>query len=121
MKIAIPSATDEGLASMRSGHFGHTPFFTIVEYEDSGTITSGESVQNVDHDEAGCGGVIQYVLTLGVDGILTAGMGMRPLMGFTQNGVTVYSDTDTPNVGEVAQKFARGEVAQMSPDQACHH
>ena len=48
-------------------------------------------------------------------------MGMRPLMGFTQNGVTVYSDTDTPNVGEVAQKFARGEVAQMSPDQACHH
>ena len=47
MKIAIPSATDEGLASMRSGHFGHTPFFTIVEYDDSGTITSVESVQTM--------------------------------------------------------------------------
>ena len=34
MKLAIPSETDLGLMSMRSGHFGHAPYFTIVEIED---------------------------------------------------------------------------------------
>ena len=31
MKVAIPSETGEGLTSVRSGHFGHTPWFTIAE------------------------------------------------------------------------------------------
>ena len=78
MKLAIPSETDAGLESIRSGHFGHTPYFTVVEFDDDKNIVSAEPVKNVDHDEYGCGGVIQYVMTLGVDGILTVGMGMPP-------------------------------------------
>lgn len=121
MRIAIPSETDQGLSSVRSGHFGHAPYFTIVTYADDGTIQGVESVKNVDHDQNGCGGVIEYVLGLGVDGILTVGMGMPPLMRFTQGGVTVYAETETPLVGDVARKFAAGQVARMSPDAACRH
>lgn len=121
MKLAIPSETDEGLASTRSGHFGHAPYFTIVNYNNDMNIISVESVKNVDHDEFGCSGVIQHVLGLGVDGILTVGMGRPPLMRFTENGVTVYSETQTPNVGDVAKLFARGNVSRMSPDVACSH
>lgn len=121
MKIAIPSETADGLKSMRSGHFGHTPYFTVVEYDDAMNIISAEPVANVDHDALGCGGVIDYVLGLGVDGILTVGMGMPPLMRFTQNGVIVYSERCTPGVGDVAQLFAEGRVDRMSPDQACNH
>ncbi|MBR3181687.1 MAG: NifB/NifX family molybdenum-iron cluster-binding protein [Eggerthellaceae bacterium] len=121
MKIAIPSETADGLLSMRSGHFGHTPYFTIVEYNDAMEIVSAEAVKNVDHDEFGCGGVIEYVLGLGVDGILTAGMGMPPLMRFTENGVIVYAEVETPYVGDVALKFAEGNVTRMSPDMACNH
>lgn len=121
MKIAIPSETADGLAAMRSGHFGHTPYFTVVEYDDDMNIVSVEPVKNVDHDQYGCGGVIDYVLGMGVDGILTVGMGMPPLMRFTQNGVIVYSERFTPNVGDVAQVFAEGLVERMSPDDACNH
>ena len=121
MKLAIPSETADGLNSIRSGHFGHTPYFTIVEYDDSMNIVGVETVKNVDHDQYGCGGVIQYVLTLGVDGILTVGMGMPPLMRFTESGVIVYSEVETPLVGEVAKRFAEGKVFRMSPDQACSH
>ena len=67
MKLAIPSETADGLASTRSGHFGHTPYFTIVEYDADMNIVSAESVKNVDHDQFGCGGVIEYVFGLGVD------------------------------------------------------
>lgn len=121
MKIAIPSESADGLASVRSGHFGHTPYFTIVEYDDAMNIVSAEAIQNVDHDQYGCGGVIEYVLGLSVDGILTAGMGMPPLMRFTENGVIVYAETETPYVGDVAKKFAEGNVVRMSPDMACNH
>ena len=121
MKLAIPSETSDGLQSMRSGHFGHTPYFTIVEFDNDMNIVSTESVKNVDHDQYGCGGVIEYVLGLGVDGILTVGMGRPPLMRFTENGVIVYSETNTPNVGDAAKLFAMGAVIRMSPDMACNH
>ncbi len=121
MKLAIPSETADGLTSTRSGHFGHTPYFTIVEYDNDMNIISVESVKNVDHDQFGCGGVIEYVLGLGVDGILTVGMGRPPLMRFTENGVIVYSEVQTPNVGDVAKLFAEGKVDRMSPEAACNH
>lgn len=121
MKIAIPSETNEGLASMRSGHFGHCPYFTIVEFDDAKNIVNVESVKNVDHDQYGCGGVIDYVMTLGVDGILAVGMGTPPLTRFTAAGITVYSERETPNVGDVAKIFAEGKVAVMDPTTACRH
>lgn len=34
MKIAIPSETDAGLESIRSGHFGHAAYMTVVEFDD---------------------------------------------------------------------------------------
>jgi predicted Fe-Mo cluster-binding NifX family protein len=121
MKLAIPSETDAGLASMRSGHFGHCPYFTIVEFGDSKDIIGVESVKNVDHDQYGCGGVIDYVMTLGIDAILTIGMGRPPLTRFTAAGITVYSETQTPMVGDAAKLFADGKVNVMSPDAACAH
>ena len=121
MKIAIPSETGEGLDATRSGHFGHAAYFTIIEFDDDMNIVSAEAVRNVDHDEFGCGGVIEHVLGLGVDGILTAGMGRPPLMRFTENGVVVYAETSTPNVGDVARLFAEGRVQRMSPKAACAH
>ena len=120
MKIAVPSETDMGLESIRSGHFGHTPYFTIVTIED-GEIKGVEVVKNVDHDAEGCGGVIDYVSKLGLDGIMTVGMGMPPLMRFTNAGITVYSERETPQVGAAIQKFIDGQVAVMSPDDACSH
>ena len=121
MKIAIPSEANTGLESMRSGHFGHAQYFTIVTFDDGMNVTEVESVQNVDHDVAGCGGVIDFVSGLGVDGILTAGMGMPPYTRFTNSGITVYSDTTQPKVGDVVALFAEGKVAPMDPNNVCRH
>lgn len=121
MKIAIPSESSTGFDSIRSGHFGHAPYFTLVTYTDDMDIENVESIQNVDHDAVGCGGVIDFVSSLNVDGILTAGMGVPPFTRFTNQGVKVYSDTTEPNVGKVAQMFAEGKVALMDPSAACRH
>lgn len=121
MKIAVPSENAQGLASLRSGHFGHAPYMTIVELDDQNNVVSVESKANVEHGEGGCGNVIQHVLGMNVDGILAAGMGMRPLMAFTNGGMTVYFETTQPIVGPAIALLAEGKVRAMTPDDACHH
>ena len=121
MKIAVPSENANGLESVRSGHFGHAPYLVIVELDDGMNVVSVESVKNAEHGPGGCGNVIEYVLGLGLDGILAAGMGMPPLMRFTQGGMTVYFDATEPIVGRAIALLAAGKVRMMAPDDACHH
>lgn len=120
MRVAVPSDTDQGLESTRSGHFGHSPYFTIAAIE-NGKIEKVEVFKNVDHDEHGCGGVIQYALSLGIDAIVVRGMGQPPFRAFTQNGASVFIDATAPTVGDVLQKFIDGNLRQMTLDQACVH
>ena len=57
----------------------------------------------------------------GCNAIVAAGMGMRPLMGFNQVGITVYYDAEHPIVGDAVRAVAAGEAPIMSADQACNH
>ena len=121
MRVVVPSETNETLDSVRSGHFGHAPWLTVVDFDNNNKPVSVTAVQNADHDTAGCGGVIEHVMGLNADAIITAGMGWPPFTRFTQAGIAVYVERETPNVGDVLVKFVAGEVALMSPDDTCKH
>lgn len=121
MRVVVPCETSEGLDSVRSGHFGHAPWLTVVDFDDNMKPISVDVVKNADHDTAGCGGVIAHVMDLGADAIIAAGMGMPPFMRFTQAGVAVYIERETPGVADVLVKFVAGECVCMSPDDACRH
>ena len=97
LKLAVPTMGKAGLDSERSGHFGHCDCFTIVDIE------------------------VGLLSDAGVQGIVAAGMGMRPMMGFQEAGIAVYFDNQTPNVGDVAKMVAAGQVPTMGPENACHH
>lgn len=119
MKLAVPTMGKAGLDSERSGHFGHCDVFTVVDIED-GKVSGAASVQN-NHDEGGCLAPVALLASEGVDAIVAAGMGMRPLMGFADAGITVYFEAETPNVGDVVELVAAGKVPVMSTDNACAH
>jgi len=121
MRIVIPCETDQCLDAPRSGHFGHAPWLTVVELDDQMQVTSVQAVRNADHDTMGCAGVIDHVMSLNADAIITAGMGMPPLMRFTNAGIVVYADRTQPTAGEVLARFVAGDVYRMSPDDACRH
>ena len=104
MKLAVPCDTPLGLMGQRSGHFGHCAFFAVCTIED-GEIKNVETVQNVDHDAVGCGGVIDFA----------------PYTRFTNGGMKVYIDQTEPLVGKAVAKFIAGEVPEMRLDQACRH
>lgn len=121
MRVVIPCETDQLLDAPRSGHFGHAPWLTVVDLDEAGAVTSVEAVKNVEHGEGGCGNVIVHVMGLNADAIITAGMGMPPLMRFTEAGVVVYADRSVLTAGEVLALFMSGQVARMSPEDACQH
>lgn len=119
LKLAVPTMGEAGLASERSGHFGHCDCFTIVDIED-GQITGTSKLDNPPHEEGGCLRPVKLLSDAGVDAIVAAGMGMRPMMGFSDAGIAVYFDNQTPNVGDVAKLVAAGSVPTMGPENACH-
>ena len=121
MRVVIPCETNEGLDAPRSGHFGHAPWLTVVDLDDQLDVTDVQSVKNADHDTMGCAGVIEHVMGLNADAIITAGMGMPPLMRFTGAGIVVYADREMPTAGAVLARFVAGDVYRMSPDDACRH
>ena len=120
MKLAVPTMGAAGLDAQRAGHFGHCDCFTVA------TITDGEigevaAVDNSPHEEGGCLRPVRLLADAGADAILAAGMGMRPLTGFAEAGITVYFENETPGVGDAARKVAAGGVPVMGPENACHH
>lgn len=119
-KLAVPTMGPAGLESERSGHFGHCDCFTIVTIAD-GEITEVGALDNPPHEEGGCLRPVGLLADAGVEAIVAAGMGMRPMMGFADAGITVYFENQTPNVGEVAKLVAVGQVPTMGPENACHH
>ena len=120
MRIAIPTMGEGGLDCERSGHFGHADCFTVVEVE-GGEIGKVSVIDNPPHAEGGCIRPVGILADNGIDAIVAAGMGMRPMMGFAQAGITVLYESQTPNVGEVARMAAAGELPAMGEEHACHH
>lgn len=119
MKLAVPTMGKAGLESERSGHFGHCDCFTLISIED-GKIAQIEELSNVAHEEGGCLAPVMLLKEAGADAIVAAGMGMRPMMGFADAGITVLFDNTTPIVGDVAQKVIAGDVPEMGAENACH-
>lgn len=120
LKLAVPTMGEASLASERSGHFGHCDCFTIVNIE-NGEIMGISELANPPHEEGGCLRPVSLLATVGVNAIVTAGMGMRPMMGFNDVGITVYFENQTPNVGEVVKLVAAGSVPVMGAEHACNH
>ena len=118
--LAIPSALPGGLEAGMGMHFGHCDIYTIVQIED-GAIKSVGTLPNVPHQQGGCLAPVQHLASHGVTALLAGGMGMRPLMGFNQAGITVYYDAEHPIVGDAVRAVAAGEAPIMSADQACNH
>lgn len=119
MKLAVPTMGEAGLGSERSGHFGHCDCFTLIDIQD-GAVVSVEGLANPPHEHGGCLAPVALLKEAGADAIVAAGMGMRPMMGFADAGITVLFDNTTPNVGDVVSKVISGDVPEMGAENACH-
>jgi len=86
MKIAFTSDEKNGLNSTMSYHFGHCPYFVIVEIEGN-NILKVESIENPMAQEHSAGDLPNFMKELGIDVIATGGMGPKAQEFFAGFGI----------------------------------
>jgi len=118
MLIAVPSDEPGGLAAPIADHFGHCAIFTIVKIED-GEISEVTTIDNQGHEEGGCMAPVMFLKKQNVDALIAGGMGMRPLTGFQQEGITVYFRGEATTVGDALQAYVAGKCEEFGQSQTC--
>ena len=114
-KIAVTADMDNGLDSPVSGHFGHCKAFIVSTVED-GEIVKVEAVPNLGHTS--CAEPVNRLASLGVDVLITMGMGMRPYMHAQQVGLTVVKSGNA-TVGDAIASYLKGVGELMDRDGLC--
>ncbi len=117
-RIAVPSNGNGGMDGQRSGHFGHCDVFTFIDVENS-EIKSVSTLQNKEHVQGGCMVPVNLLAENNVNALIVGGIGMRPLMGFKQVGITVYHDAERTDIKPVVEDLIAGKLAEIRNDQVC--
>ncbi len=116
--IAVPSCAPGGIDAEISAHFGHCDLFTLVEIDD-GAVTKVDFLPGVAHQHGGCMVPVDLLADRGVKILIAGGMGMRPLMGFSEVGIDVYKNGGAAKVGQAIQSFLSGSMTKFSPESSC--
>ena len=117
IRVAIPSDDDAGLESIRSGHFGKCNYYTLVDIADE-EIVAVQTMKNGGHVVGGCDVPVRLLKSWDVNKVVVAGIGGRPLAGFLQQGIQVYSGLgDT--VSETVLAYNQGQLGPIRQDQVC--
>ncbi|MBR5485787.1 MAG: NifB/NifX family molybdenum-iron cluster-binding protein [Oscillospiraceae bacterium] len=109
MKIAVAS-----MGTIVAGHFGHCENFTIVEAENA-QIVSMTSIPNPGHKP---GFLPNYLADMGVEVIISGGMGGGAVDIFNQRNVEVIVGA-MGDVKETVEKYLKGEL--KSTGSVCHN
>jgi len=117
-RIAVPSMGNGGLDGQRSGHFGHCDVFTFIDVVD-GQINQVSTLQNQEHVQGGCMVPVNLLADNNVNALIVGGIGMRPLMGFRQVGISVYYDDQRPEIRPVVEDLIAGNLPLISDNQVC--
>jgi predicted Fe-Mo cluster-binding NifX family protein len=118
MRIAVPSNGAGGLDGTRAGHFGHCDVFTVIDCE-NGEIVDVTTIENVQHVQGGCMVPVNLLAENNVNALLVGGIGMRPLMGFKQVGITVYHEAERTEIKAVVTDLIAGKIPEITSDQVC--
>lgn len=108
MKIAVAS---EG--TRVTGHFGHCENFNIYDAE-NGKITASQSVANPGHRP---GFLPNFLGDLGVNVIISGGMGGGAIEIFNQRGIEVITGA-AGDAAQAAQSYLAGKL--RSTGSVCH-
>ena len=108
MKVCFTSDEQNGLESVMSYHFGHCPFFVIVDVD--GTIVHNvESIPNPLAEEHNAGDLPAFMKERGIDVIITGGMGPRAEQFFESYGIKTATGA-YGKVKDVLGAYLKGEV-----------
>ncbi len=120
MKIAITAETDQGLESQVAQHFGHAPFFVLVDV-DQGTIAASRSIANPFAENHEPGQIPDFIKQQQAEVMLSGGMGGRAIEFFAQAGIKTATGA-SGTVRQALEKFLGGTLTGAAPcDESVAH
>jgi predicted Fe-Mo cluster-binding NifX family protein len=113
MKIAISTEDQNGLDSSISHHFGRCPYYVLVDLEGM-SIAEVTSVENPYFRQHKPGMVPEFIKNLGVDVMISGGMGRRAIDFFDQFGIQVATGA-VGNVRITLELYLDGKLQGAAP------
>lgn len=119
-KIAISAEDANGLEAQVGAHFGRCPYFTVVEVEGQ-DVKSVEAVVNPFYANHQPGEVPGFINGLGVQVMLSGGMGGRAVTFFKQFGIEPATGAHG-TVRESLTQYLGGGLTGAAPcDESVEH
>jgi predicted Fe-Mo cluster-binding NifX family protein len=120
MKIAITAENNNGLESMVAQHFGHAPYFILVDVED-GQVTATQSVANPFVNGHAPGQIPGFIQEQHADVMLSGGMGGRAIQFFEQAGIQAATGA-SGTVRQALESYLGGKLSEAAPcDESVEH
>ncbi len=108
MKICFTSDEPKGLESVMSYHFGHCPYYVMVDVEGN-KVKNVESISNPFAAEHNAGDLPTYMKEKGVDVIITGGMGPKAQQYFVDYGIKPVTGA-YGRVKDVLEEFLNAKI-----------
>ncbi len=113
MKVAITIETNDGLDSPVAQHFGHAPFFALIDVE-NGEITATEVVANPFAEKHQPGQVPGFIKEQNASVMLSGGMGGRAIQFFEQAGIETATGA-SGSVRQALEDYLGGNLTEAAP------
>jgi predicted Fe-Mo cluster-binding NifX family protein len=116
MRLCIPTRTDEGLQATSSGHFGSSPWFTVVDTETDEVVTRHNPQEGRRH---GTCHPLHELREQSLDAVVCKNIGRGAYSQLRAQGIDVYS-TPQATVAEIVAAARSGTLHRVEADEACH-
>ncbi len=108
MKYCFTADESNGLESVLSYHFGHCPYYVIVEMEGN-RVKNVDSMPNPLADEHNPGDLPSFMKDRGIDVIVTGGMGPKAQQYFADYGIKTITGA-YGRIKDVLKEYLESEI-----------
>ena len=120
MKIAVTAENNNGLESVVAQHFGHAPFFMLVDVE-SGEVNAVQGIVNPFSEAHQPGQIPGFIHEQKANVILSGGMGGRAIQFFDELGIQVATGA-SGTVRQALENYLGGQLKEAAPcDESVAH
>ncbi len=120
MKIAVTAESNNGLESMVAQHFGHAPYFMLVEVEND-EVTTTQAIANPFAENHQPGQIPAFIKEQNADVMLSGGMGGRAIQFFEQYGIKTATGA-AGTVRHALENYFGGKLSEAAPcDESVAH
>jgi predicted Fe-Mo cluster-binding NifX family protein len=115
--IGIPTLNEGGLLSEISMHFGRSPYFTIIKFENN-EIKEISAIEILGKHSGGSKTPAEIALNSGVDVLICGNLGPKAVSMISENGIEVYSGAS----GKVKDAFKawKNGMLQLADENSCN-